>query len=153
VLVRETCWNHLFFSINFSVHSIALRVEGDTLLSNFFSLTEENKALIHYLFYNLKFITMKNHFLRCSFILLFLFLVPLLTYARMECTGACISGCITWSISYETDCNCGITEYDSIHYMGNIAGFPVFQYMNQISNPEFVGMNVTALGCDCNRCT
>lgn len=96
---------------------------------------------------------MKALLLKCSFTFGLILFSSLLTFARMECTGACISGCVSWYISYETDCNCGITEFDSIHFMGNVGGFPAFQYMNQISNPEFVGMNASALGCECNRCT
>lgn len=96
---------------------------------------------------------MKSIYLRSSLVFLLIALVPLLTYARMECTGSCPSGCISWYISYETDCDCAITDYESIHFVGYAGGFPIMEFMNSQTNPEFLGMNASGLGCDCQRCS
>ncbi|HKK79820.1 MAG TPA: hypothetical protein VJ933_09330 [Phaeodactylibacter sp.] len=70
------------------------------------------------------------------------------SYAAMDCSGACISGCISWYIQYETDCQGNITSYEAWHYNGGIN----FDYSNDLTNPEFVGMSAASIGCDYQPC-
>lgn len=95
---------------------------------------------------------MKKGILKSSLTVLLIGIAPLFINAHQNCSGSCPSGCISWSISYETDCNCNVTTYESVHYMGDVGPFPIYIYRNSESNPEFLGMNAANLGCSCDVC-
>ena len=85
------------------------------------------------------------------FISLILFLPIIESLAAFNCSGACPpgSGCLTWSISYEVDCAGTIETYEALYYEGGYS----FSYIDNYSNPEFIGMAPGSLSDDCETST
>ena len=68
-------------------------------------------------------------------------------HAAMWCSGSCTANCDSWDLHYSVDCDCNITTYESWHWTGTD-----YEYRDHHSNPEFVGMDASALGCSCDPC-
>ena len=81
-------------------------------------------------------------------IVIALLLFPLGGFAKLFCVGACPSGCIFYTIEYEVDCNGDVTEYRSHHFYGDHV-----EVNDEVSRPEFIGMNPSDLGCATNVCS
>ena len=77
-----------------------------------------------------------------SFALLF---ILNFTYSASTCSGACGSGCLSWTIVYEVDCNGLITDFSAIYWHGGL----LFEGIDSDTNPEFIGMNPANLGDHC----
>ncbi|HMQ60443.1 MAG TPA: hypothetical protein PKE06_07235 [Flavilitoribacter sp.] len=98
---------------------------------------------------------MKLKLFRLALLPLIFFILPYAVDAArysLECSGACAANCSTWYLTYEVDCNCKVTVFESFHFYGMGPWGPVFDYNTHESEPGWVGMNAAALGCDCNAC-
>ena len=87
---------------------------------------------------------------------LILFILPCVVNAYIypyECSNACPSGCNSWYLTYEVDCNCNITAFESWHFYYGIGPFGlIIENNTHYTAPGWVGMNAAALGCDCDYC-
>ena len=62
-----------------------------------------------------------------------------------SCSAACQDGCVSWYIEYDVDCGGNIETYTAVYFNGGYN----FEFIDDISNPEFIGMDPTSLDGDC----